>query len=144
MRTILVLILMIICASTSFALVGTRVDGVKLMNGPGYDNKQVMDFPENTPLKVLAKAGEWWQVKDYWGAKGWVDKTLLNNKRMGVVMRSKATLRSGPSTRYSKLRTLIQGYAVEIVQSKGRWYKIIVVDPSEGWEGWIHQSLIWG
>ncbi|MFH1386548.1 MAG: SH3 domain-containing protein [bacterium] len=145
MGKILAITLFSLCFSVSVsASVSTKVAGVKLRTGPGPSYKQIVELPKYHPLKIIARSGKWYKVTNWMRARGWVDSSLLAKTKTVVVRKMRVNLRSGPRTRYKKITSLYQGYVLRVIKRSGSWYKVIVIDPPQGIEGWIHRKLVWG
>lgn len=61
--------------SDSFALV--RVSVANMRSKAGHDKELDSQVVMGTPVKILDKAGEWWQVESPEGYKGWINHSSL-------------------------------------------------------------------
>jgi SH3-like domain-containing protein len=59
-------------------------------------------------------------------------------QQMVSVSREEINMRSGPGTRFEAIWTLIRGYPLRVIGSRGRWLK---VRDFEGDHGWVFRSL---
>ena len=68
---------------------------------------------------------------------------LLASQAAGITMVSvageKVNLRKGPSTRYPVIWELGEGFPLQVIGSKGSWYK---VSDFENDVGWIYKKLV--
>jgi SH3-like domain-containing protein len=83
-------------------------------------------------------------VSDYLNLKGWVQTSALSSDRTLIVTRVKVMLRSGPGKGYSIVTRLYQGQILKYLGCYKSWYKVKVVDPPDGGEGWVKKTLVWG
>lgn len=146
MRTIIFLLLSFLIFHTgSFAaILSTAVDGVKLYSSPSPSSSELFDYAKGTPVKIIAKSGEWYQVVDWMKLKGWIKKSDLINEVHCVVSRTKINFRSGPGTRYSNLGRLYQGNVLKVLKTTKYWINVQVIDPNTGQAGWVHRRYVWG
>lgn len=147
-KAVLISLIMLTCSCPANAA-SLGGNGGSLRSGPGEGYPVIQDLPRYYPLKIIKKSGEWYKVSFLVqrGKRqtGWIRKSSVASKNTLLVTGcrvSAGNLRSGPSTRYSRVAKIYQGYVLEIMKRKGSWYKVKVVDPPENRIGWVYRSLV--
>ena len=130
------------CSWAGFVSVATRDAYIRI--APDENSNEVANVTKYYPLYVMAQAGEWYQVRGWMGEEGWIMATQVSPSRSLVVKKIKVSLRSGPGSGYRNVTPLFKGYIVKVLERKGPWFKVMLVDPPDGTEGWVHSSLVWG
>lgn len=139
------LITLFCCSLAAAYMASVKTEGTKLYLTPEIDEMaEIFDFPANYPLKVIETRGEWSRVADYLKLKGWVQTSALSSERMLIVTRAKVMLRAGPGTGNAIVTKLYQGQILKYVGCRKSWYKVKVVDPPDGGDGWVKRTLVWG
>lgn len=139
------MVFVIIVSSSSWAAfvsVATRDAYIRI--APDENSNEVANVTKFYPLYVLAQAGDWYRVRGWMGEEGWILASQVSPSRSLVVKKIKVSLRSGPGTRYKNVTTLFKGYILRVVEKKGPWFKVVLVDPPDGTEGWVQSALVWG
>lgn len=138
----LLIIALFFITSSAFAGDHWSVSGnvANIRSGPGTDHMVFYQAEKYYPLNILQKKGNWYEVKDYEGDTGWIHKSLISNIPSVITIKSKCNIRSGSSTENEILFVAKKGVPFQIIKRKGNW---INIRHSEGYEGWIHQSLVW-
>ncbi len=104
-------------------------------------SKVITKVPPSTPLEVLKKGVEYYQVQDYRGRSGWVHRTLLSDKPGIVVTGDRANVRTGPGTNHEVTFQLSKGDACRVISKQDKWLEI---QNADGRRGWIAGFLTWG
>jgi cell wall-associated NlpC family hydrolase len=129
-------------------------DVVKLRTGPGLDYDDVARLTMGTPVEVIGRRGDWFQVRE--GATKpvyWMSGELLNipeaavytlfevqdkdippppPARVAVVREEGLNLRDGPGTNYVGMTKLAPGAQLALVEQYQDWLHVIAGD-NEGW-----------
>lgn len=114
---------------------------VNLRTGPGTRHEVVWILGRGYPLEVLARKGQWLQVRDFEGDEGWVHRSLAG-RRPHVVVRAKvANLRSAPGTRSRIVGKAGYGEVLRTLARRGDWIR---VRSEGGVVGWVARRLTWG
>lgn len=115
-------------------------DGVNLRSGPNTNKEILWEVFKGFPVKILSRQGEWAQVADFEGDKGWIYSPLLSNSKTVIVKVDTANMRSGPGTNYEVVAKVKYGVVFVPSERRGEWVKVAHDD---GTSGWLHTSLIW-
>jgi SH3-like domain-containing protein len=115
-------------------------DGVNLRSGPGTDREILWEVFRGFPLQVLGRQGQWAQVVDFEGDKGWIYTPLLAREKTVIIKVNTANMRTGPGTNYPMVATVKYGVVFQPLEKDGEWVK---VRHDDGTTGWIFEKLLW-
>jgi SH3-like domain-containing protein len=115
-------------------------DGVNLRSGPSTGKEILWEVFKGFPVKILVRQGDWAQVSDFEGDKGWIYSPLLSSDKTVIVKVDSANMRSGPGTNYEVVAKVKYGVVFASSERRGEWVK---VTHDDGTSGWLHTSLIW-
>ena len=118
--------------------VTARIANVR--SGPGINHEIIFEAEMYYPVELVQKSGNWYQVVDYESDIGWIHKSLLKKMFTVITIKSKCNIRTGPSLNDRIVFVSERGVPFKVITKKGKWVR---VQHSDGYEGWIHQSLIW-
>jgi len=118
----------------------TRPD-VNLRSGPGTRHEVVWILGRGYPLEVLARKGQWLQVRDFEGDEGWVHRSLAGRQPHVVVKAKVVNLRSAPGTRSRVVGKAGYGEVLRTLARRGDWIR---VRSEGGVVGWVARRLTWG
>ena len=93
------------------------------------------------PVNILDRKRGWAKVRDFEGETAWVAERLLRPDPTVVITVERANVRAAPR---KNARVLFKGTwseAYQMEERKGAWVQIRTTD---GEEGWIHRSIVWG
>jgi len=145
------LITMLITSTALAKMVSIATDDAAMRTGASSAYKVKMGLVKYYPLKVLDTLGKWIKVKDWMNNSGWVHEDDVSDTRTCIVRKMRINMRSGPSTRYRKIKTLYKGFILKIDRKKSTkyWRRGTIVDPEteEGKKptvGYVHYRLVWG
>ena len=111
-----------------------------IRSGPGTNHSVLFEAEKYYPLNVLKKAGNWFQVEDFEGDVGWIYKKLVEDVTTVITKKSKCHIRTGPSIKNQVVFISERGVPFLVLGKEGKW---LHVRHSDGYEGWIHSSLVW-
>ncbi len=136
----------------------TVTDGANARSGPGTNYDQLATLPAQTSVQVLARHGDWFQVRGSGGTIFWVAAELLNVNatareilpvvtdippppppRIGVVNEAQLNLRDGPGTDYMGIVRLPVGVPLDLLAQYGDWMQ---VQTPEGHIGWVSTAYL--
>jgi len=69
----------------------------------------------------------------------WLRYSLVDQRRLGVVVEARAPLRRGPAERFPAEVNVAGGVKVKIQGAEGAWRRVVLFD---GREGWLNQSYV--
>ncbi|PIE79090.1 MAG: hypothetical protein CSA11_12380, partial [Chloroflexi bacterium] len=131
------------CAAPVMAAeyISVDVDNANVRKTPSLNAPVVMELFRGYPLRVLKTEGDWYNVVDFEGDKGWIFKKITNSRQTVIVNAKNAlNMRSEPSTKSKIIASVERGVVLEMLEKKGSWTK---VRHSGGTVGWIYSSLLW-
>ncbi|HEX8078037.1 MAG TPA: SH3 domain-containing protein, partial [Chthoniobacterales bacterium] len=130
-------------------------DHVYLRNGPGTEYDAVARMSANTPLQVIGKYGDWFQVRERAGKPTyWISGELLNiaeaaiytlfdvqdkdipalpPPKVALVREDGLALRDGPGTNYVSMNKLSAGTKLELIERYQDWFHVGIPGGSDGW-----------
>ncbi len=133
-------------------IANTVVDNAGIRTGPGTDYDQLGTLSMGTSVRVVARHGDWFQVRGRSGEIFWVAAELLNVNatareilpeatniptpplpRVGMVNTSNLALRDGPGTTYMGLTRLANGTSLELLVRYGDWLQVQTAQGTVGW-----------
>lgn len=129
-------------ASTAIAdeYVSVAKDGVNIRSGPDTTNEILWTVFKGFPLQVTSTQGNWSQIVDFEGDKGWIASSLLSKQKTLIVKVETANLRVGAGTDYEIVASVKQGVVFKPLTTEGDWVK---VQHTDGTTGWIASRLLW-
>jgi SH3-like domain-containing protein len=122
---------------------------VNLRVGPSNDYSVAwLYLKAGLPVEIIQEYDNWRQVRDSDGTEGWVSQALLSGQRAAIAapwMKGKGkavyvNMRHDPQPSSSVVAKLEPGVIVDIKECNGTW----CLAKTEGAEGWVAQSEIWG
>ena len=129
--TVILLFLAGSCFAGEFASV--MKDGVNIRSGPSTDDEVLWEVFMDYPVEILQRQGDWAQVRDFEGDKGWIYNSLLANKKTMIVKVETANMRSGPSTDDKIIATVQKGVVFTPLEQQGNWIKVRYNNEITGW-----------
>jgi SH3-like domain-containing protein len=115
-------------------------DGVNLRSGPDTNKEILWEVFKGFPLQILSRQGQWAQVVDFEGDKGWIYTPLLAQQKTVIVKVNTANMRTGPGTNYETVATVKYGVVFQPLEQNGEWIK---VRHEDGTTGWVFEKLLW-
>lgn len=116
------------------------VKTANIRSGPGTDHSILFEAEKYYPLNLLKKDGNWFQVEDFEGDVGWIYSKLVQEVTTVITKKSKCNIRTGPVLNSQVVFISDRGVPFLVLGTEGKW---IHVRHSDGYEGWIHSSLVW-
>ena len=144
MRFMAVLIFSILFCGASYAqIVTVVVPTANIRSSPSMkDSYVVLEAPQNYPLSVRGQQDDFFEIRDFLGRRGWIQKSLVDGKTKGAVVEvSSMNVRQGPGTNYPVVFRAEQGVAFKVVGQRDGW---LHVEHASGKSGWVYKSLTWG
>ena len=108
--------------------------------GPGTKYDILFQAERYYPINIIKKSGNWYEVEDFEGDVGWIHKSMVSKVPSVITIKLKCNIRSGPGLKYEVVFVAEKGVPFKSIKRKGNW---IHVKHSDGYEGWIHKSLVW-
>lgn len=112
-----------------------------MRSGPGTQHGVQWSLSRGYPLQVVARRGEWLQVRDFERDTGWVHRSLTGKPTHKVVRVPIANLRAQPQARARLQGKLERGEIVQRLSRRGDW---VQVQRTDGQRGWVASRLLWG
>lgn len=109
--------------------------------GPGTEHPVRWSLSQGYPLQIVARRGEWLQVRDFDRDTGWVHRRLTGAPTHHVVSVKTANLRQQPGTNARRVAQMEHGEIVRRVERRGDW---LHVEREDGQRGWVARRLLWG
>ncbi len=106
-----------------------------------YIAQVVLVVPRNYPLTILSATGDYYQVRDFSGREGWIEKGSMDSVKSVVVKVRSGNIRTGPGTEHEIHLRANRGVAFRVLEEKTEWLR---VEHESGRQGWIHKMLVWG
>ena len=118
-----------------------RFGKVKMHTGPGQQYPVSWIYQRKAlPVKIVATYDVWRKIVDPEGTSGWVQETMLAEKRTVVVAGARRTLRQDPEATAATIALADPG-AIAVVQScASNWCRLKFHD----YEGWMRETELWG
>ncbi|RVK94535.1 hypothetical protein CN150_17560 [Sinorhizobium meliloti] len=129
--------------------VSLKAKSVNLRIGPSVDYAVAFRYLKSgVPVEIIQEYDNWRRIRDADGTEGWVNQALLSGDRTALAapwMRSKGegvfvNMRRDPQGTASILARVEPGVMLHIGECNGDWCHA----ETQGVEGWIAQSEIWG
>lgn len=141
-----ILFLLVTAWSAQAEMLSISGDNINLRSGPGAKYRVLWELGRGFPLEVLKRTGEWYRVRDFEGAIGWVhrdgvDKTPHMIVRTNKKSKKTINLRSGPGEKNAIVAKAHYGVVLKTLEQKKGWVK---VQHEQGATGWVKRDLLWG
>ena len=136
---LLILILFIAEIAVAGDFASVLKDGVNIRSGPSTKNDVLWEVFKDYPVEVLQRQGDWVQVRDFEGDKGWIYASLLSKEITMIVKVETANMRSGPSKEDKIIATVKKGVVFTPVEQQGNWIK---VQYKKDITGWMYNTLL--
>ena len=122
-----------------FVSVSAREANVR--SGPGTQHDVHWSLSRGYPLQVIARRGEWLQVRDFEKDTGWVHRSLTGKSTHMAVQARVANLRQQPRANAALAGKLTHGDLVRALERRGDWVRVRL---ENGKTGWVARRLLWG
>lgn len=109
--------------------------------GAGTRHPTLWTLSKGYPLRVIARKGQWYQVRDFEDDRGWVHRSLTGTTPHHVVKTKVANLRAGPGTGHRVVGKAEYGEVLRTLGRHGDWVR---VRDHAGRTGWLARRLVWG
>lgn len=110
-------------------------------SGPGTQHAVHWSLSRGYPLQVIARRGEWLQVRDFEKDTGWVHRSLTGKSTHMAVQARVANMRQQPRVKSPVVSRLTHGDLVRTLERRGDWVR---VRHENGKTGWVTRQLLWG
>ncbi len=121
--------------------ISVNVDNANVRKDPSLNAPVVMELFRGYPLEVLKKKGDWYNIVDWEGDKGWIFKKITSTRQTVIVnAKNSLNMRKTPSLKGKKIASVERGVVLDVVKKEGEWTK---VKHASGTEGWIYSPLLW-
>lgn len=119
---------------------------INMRSGPGTNYQVLWTLGQGFPMEVLKRSGDWYRVRDFEGAIGWVHRSVVGKTPHMIVKTNKNSkkqinLRSGPGTNSRVVAKAHYGVVLKTLEQKKGWVK---VQHEQGVTGWVSRNLVWG
>lgn len=118
-----------------------RSDDVNLRVGPGRQyRKEWVYHRKGLPIEVIAKSQDWRKVRDWEGTEGWIQQTLIVDKRTVIVIDKVQLLYEAADAGSSVVARAEPKVVGQLLECRGPWCRVEV----QGIRGWLRRTEIWG
>ena len=127
-------------APTKFAAL--RYGKINMHTGPGMQYPTAWVYQRKLlPVEVLAEYDKWKKVADPDGTTGWVQETMLTDKRAFLIRGDQPkVLHHDPDAASSTVATLQPGVVGKLTACQRDWCHVKVDD----YDGWLMKADFWG
>lgn len=122
-------------------------DNVRVRKGPSTNHRILCQLRKDSKVKVLASKDDWYEIEMPSRVILWINKTYVNEVKQGAQLKGDITgsnvnvrasaRKKGPSEEV--VGQVNKGDKVNIVGSKGNWYKI---SPPKGFTAYISEKYV--
>lgn len=123
------------------SMVSVNGSTLNMREGPSTSSPVLWELKKGYPLKVEQRKGNWIQVSDFEGDRGWVARSLTGSTPHHIVKSRVANIRSGPGTQHRIVGKAEYGELLRTREKRAGWVR---VEREEGVGGWIARQLLWG
>ncbi|NBB71239.1 MAG: aspartyl-trna synthetase [Alphaproteobacteria bacterium] len=124
-----------------FVSLATEVANLRLGPRRSYDVVAIYRR-HGLPLQIVGEFGNWREVVDFEGARGWVHGSLLSGRRTVMVRGEAAVLRRGAVPEAPAMARLAPGVVARLLRCEaGAAWCFVEVD---GRRGWLARVRLWG
>ena len=124
------------------AYVSVSKDGTSIRTTPSANGEVHGEVFAGFPLQILSSKGDWSEVVDFEGDKGWISNSVISPRKSVIVKEKKISLRQAPNSEAGNPVVVIARYGVTFtpLENRGEWLK---VRHEDGTEGWVSNEQIW-
>ncbi len=137
--TLLALVLCVGAASAE--QLSVAVNKANVRSGPGKNHEVLWCAHKYTPVNIVKTSGNWYEIRDFEGDKGWIYRSLLKEIPAVTVRVTLVNVREGPGRQFRVLFMADKGVSFKVLKRKKKWLE---VQHADGEVGWIHKNLVWG
>ncbi|CAA7614778.1 conserved exported hypothetical protein [Magnetospirillum sp. LM-5] len=123
--------------------VSLRSDEVNLRTGPGV--RYPIDWiysKKDLPVEVVAEFEAWRKIRDWQGSEGWVHQSMLQGRRMMVVIGATRILRASDADSADQVATIEAGVFGRLLQCpRNRDFCRVEIQQTQGW---LKRDEFWG
>lgn len=121
--------------------VSLKSDEVNVRTGPGerYPISWVYKR-DHLPVEIIEEFDHWRKVRDFEGAEGWINKSLLDGRRTVLIMKEVRVLRRTPEDKSPPLLRAAPMVIGKLLECKDEWCRVQI----ESRKGWLRKKQIWG
>lgn len=113
-----------------------------LYDAPSRAAKPLGIVSKHYPLELIVNLDAWMKVRDHTGALAWVEKKLLGDRRMVMVIAPAAEVRARPEDGAPTAFVAASGVALELLEiAPGGWLRVRHAD---GASGFLRAAQVWG
>ncbi|MBM7660701.1 N-acetylmuramoyl-L-alanine amidase [Bacillus mesophilus] len=132
-----------------------NVDSLHVRSGPGLSYNLVSSVDRNEEYEVIAKDGDWIQIKLSNNLSGWVASWLVSEKKEEKKEETSSNpvklgklestadglrIRKGPGTSFQVVGSVNKGDVLEFKEKSESWVHISFKD----YDGWVHSDYVKG
>ena len=118
-----------------------RSGKINVRRGPGKVHDVEWQFQlEGLPVEIIAETEEWRLIRDYEGATGWIQRSLLTSRRNGFVVTDQADVYRSSDDRRWKSAKAERGALGRIKNCTPAMCRVIFKETT----GWIAKEDLWG
>jgi len=123
--------------------VSLRSDEVNLRTGPGVRYPVDWIFTRrDLPVEVIAEFETWRKIRDWQGTEGWVHQSMLQTRRMVVIIGSQRRLRAEPDEKAVSLALVDPNVTGRLLGCpRAKPYCRVDIDNIQGW---LKRDEFWG
>lgn len=143
MRALAVALLLAAGAAAQAAdFLSVKENAAVLYDAPSREAKPLFVVSRHYPLEVIVNLEAWVKVRDHAGALSWIERKLLTDQRMVVVVAPSAEARQRPEAGAPLAFVAAQNVALELLGvAPGGWLRVRHPD---GADGYLRASFVWG
>lgn len=143
MRALAVALLLAAGAAAQAAdFLSVKENAAVLYDAPSREAKPLFVVSRHYPLEVIVNLEAWVKVRDHAGALSWIERKLLTDQRMVVVVAPSAEARQRPEEGAPLAFIAAQNVALELLGvAPGGWLRVRHPD---GADGYLRASFVWG
>ena len=122
--------------------VSLKSDRVNVREGPSKDHRTVWVYARaGLPVEITAEFETWRKIRDWEGAEGWVQHSLLSGRRTAIVAPwKKEPLSLTDADRKTTVARLSPGVIGSLRGCDGSWCRLVGKD----FDGFVEQKNLWG
>ncbi len=121
--------------------VSLDADAVNVRTGPGMRYPIRWKFVrEGLPVMVVEEFKDWYRIRDWEGAEGWVHKSLLSRRRKALVRGGTRPLRRAPNPAAPILLLAEAGVQGRLLSCRPLWCELEIA----GRIGWMQRLHFFG
>jgi len=126
--------------------VSIKARKANMRRGPGKQYPVIWQFRKrDLPIEIIGEHGQWREVRDADGIKGWMHVSILYGARHVIVRHKQPIALRHKARPTARILALLQpGVIAQLKKCKASWCEIKLTQDKSKYKGWVRREGLWG